>query len=270
MPTSKKGATEGVDPNSRPPRQAGDQVWSAQNYIDNASFVSDLGAEIFAWAAPKPGMAILDLGCGDGALSHKFVSADTKLIAVDASPSMVETAKARGLDARLMSGEALTFDAEFDLVFSNAALHWMTDPGAVARGVARALLPSGRFVAEFGGFLNVASIISAMRAAAIHFGGDASLAHPWYFPTAAAHKQVLETAGFDVNRISLHPRPTPLPTGMAAWLGVFRQPFFDQFQPAKKDEVLKFVLDVLRPSHQDSLGQWSADYVRLRFEAVKS
>jgi trans-aconitate methyltransferase len=58
---------------------------------------------------------------------------------MDASPEMVEAARARGLDARLMDGQALTFEDEFDPVFSNAALHWMQQPDKVIAGVWRAL-----------------------------------------------------------------------------------------------------------------------------------
>ncbi|MFV2092663.1 MAG: class I SAM-dependent methyltransferase, partial [Hyphomicrobiales bacterium] len=213
------------------PQQAGGQTWSAPVYATNARFVAELGQEILSWADLKPGMRILDLGCGDGALTQKLVAAGGEVVAIDASFSMVEAARARGLDARIMSGEALEFDNAFDLVFSNAALHWMVDAEAVVRGVHRALVAGGRFVAEFGGHLNVAAIATALRAAAAHFNGDPALASPWYFPTPQAHGKRLADAGFEVLRITLIPRPTLLPTGMAGWLKTFRQPFFEQFDP---------------------------------------
>jgi len=190
-------------------------------------------------------------------------------MAVDASTSMVEAAKALGLDARVMSGEDLQFDSEFNLVFSNAALHWMTDADAVIAGVHRSLVNGGRFVAEFGGHLNVAAIATALRAAAAHFGGDPALASPWYFPTPGEHSRRLTDAGFNVTRLSLIPRPTPLPTGMAGWLKTFRAPFFEQYDRDVREAVIKFVVDTLAPSLRDTEGQWSADYVRLRFDAVK-
>jgi hypothetical protein len=71
-----------------------------------------------------------------------------------------------------------------------------------------------------------------------------------------------------VVRIGLFPRPTPLKTGMAAWLKLFRQPFFAQFGAAE-DEVLAEVEALLAPSLRDARGDWTADYVRLRVEAVK-
>ena len=61
-----------------------------------------------------------------------------------------------------MDGQALQFAREFDAVFSNAALHWMKQPEAVINGVWQALKPGGRFVAEFGGDGNTATVLRAL------------------------------------------------------------------------------------------------------------
>src|SRR5262249_38939814 len=152
---------------------------------------------------PKAGERILDLGCGDGALTQKIAEAGAAVIGVDASADFISAARWRGLDIREMDGQALTFHAEFDAVFSNAALHWMTKPEAVLAGVARALKPGGRFAAEFGGHGNVAAIITAMRSAALALGGDPALAHPWFFPTPAEYEAFAIRAGFRCKRIEL-------------------------------------------------------------------
>jgi SAM-dependent methyltransferase len=167
-----------------------------------------------------------------------------------------------------MDGEALTFDDEFDAVFSNAALHWMTRPERVIAGVAKALKPRGRFVAEFGGHGNVAAITTALQAIAMRHGKDARLAHPWFFPSPDIYRELLEAEGFTVTRIALIPRPTPLKTGMAAWLKLFNSPFFRQFEDF--DATVKETEELLRFALCDARGNWTADYVRLRVEARKS
>ncbi len=246
------------------------QTWSAAGYDANARFVSDLGGEILSWLDPKPGERILDIGCGDGALTQQIAGAGASVTGVDAAPDFISAAQGRGLDARLLNAEALGFHSEFDAVFSNAALHWMTKPDAVLAGIARALKPKGRFVAEFGGHGNVAAIVTAMRSAALAFGGDPKLALPWFFPTPAEYEALLARAGFLCHRIELKPRPTPLPTRIEGWLTTFREPFFTQFTGETRQAVLAHVIELLRPSLCDGSGVWTADYVRLRVEAMLS
>src|SRR5213078_4049444 len=125
------------------------QEWNAEQYAKNARFVSDLGQAVFDVLNPQPGERILDLGCGDGALTERIVSAGAHVVGVDASSDMVNAARRRGLDARVMDGGSLDFNSAFDAVFSNAAMHWMKrDPDAVISGIYRALKPGGRFAAE--------------------------------------------------------------------------------------------------------------------------
>ena len=245
------------------------QSWSAASYDEHARFVSDLAGGVIDWHKPKGGERILDLGCGDGVLTAELAGKGAIVVGVDASEDFVRSCTARGLDVRLMDGEALTFEKEFDAVFSNAALHWMTQPELVIAGVARALKPQGRFVAEFGGHGNVAAITTALHAMAVRHGKDARLAHPWFFPSVATYRAMLEAQHFTVARIALIPRPTPLKTGMAAWLRLFNTPFFSQFGP-DFDAAIHEAEELLRFALRDADGNWSADYVRLRVEASKA
>ena len=244
------------------------QVWSAETYARHARFVSDLAGPVLEWLAPQAGERVLDLGCGDGVLTAELARRGVSVLGIDISESLLKAAAERGVETRHMDGQNLPFDGEFDAVFSNAALHWMSNASAVIEGVFRALKPGGRFVAEFGGHGNVAAVTTAMRATAWRRGGDATLAGPWFFPSVAVYREMLEERGFRVVRIGLFPRPTPLASGMIAWLRVFRRPFFAQFG-ADEDAVLSEVEELLAPSLRDAKGNWTADYVRLRVEAVK-
>ncbi len=113
-------------------RPAAGQHWNAAAYAQNGRFVAEFGASLIEWLQPRSGERLLDLGCGDGALSLQLAEAGGVVVGLDASEELVACAVARGLDARLGDGHALGFTGEFDAVFSNAALHWMKtgpDPG---------------------------------------------------------------------------------------------------------------------------------------------
>ena len=131
----------------------------------------------------------------------------------------------------------------------------------------RALKPGGRFVGEFGGFGNVAAIVTALQAVGREMEGDPDLATPWFFPTVEQYQALLEAEGFSVEKIVSFYRPTPLPTGMKAWLKVMCSPFFDQFGD-RSNEALDKVEAALKFSLCDHQGNWYADYVRLRVRAV--
>ncbi len=244
-----------------------DDAWSAEHYRRHAGFVPTLGQGVVAVLAPRPGERILDLGCGDGALTDSLTAAGAEVVGVDASADMVAAARRRGIDARVADATRLDFEAAFDAVFSNAALHWMPDADAVIAGVHRALKPSGRFVGEFGGAGNVAAITVALTAILGRRGIDPGLAIPWYFPTASAYRRQLERRGFAVNEIELFPRPTPLPGGMDGWLETLAAPVLARLPENERRAARDEAVDLLRPALCDERGRWTVDYVRLRFAA---
>jgi trans-aconitate methyltransferase len=245
------------------------QQWNSSRYAKNARFVSDLGEPVLEVLNPRSGERILDLGCGDGALTEKIIARGAEVVGVDASADMAAAASVRGIDARIADAYRLDFASEFDAVFSNAALHWMKrDPDAVIQGVRRALRPCGRFVAEMGGHGNVAAITVALCATLENYGVKSSAPMiPWYFPSADEYRERLKRAGFDTDYIELIPRPTPLPTGMRGWLETFAIPFTSSVQQEARADFLDEVTERLRPALCDISCRWTADYVRLRFLA---
>jgi SAM-dependent methyltransferase len=250
---------------------AAGQVWQAERYAENAHFVPALGQSVLDLLAARPGEKILDLGCGDGVLTEKIAALGADVVGIDGSADMVEAARRRGLNAHVASAYELKFHEEFDAVFSNAALHWMkADPDAVIAGVNRALKPEGRFIGEMGGHGNVAAITVALLATL----EGRKVAHPaglspWYFPSAEAYRAKLEAGGFAVHYIELIPRPTALPTGMAAWIETFGMSLIRHLPEPEQQSAIEEVVDRLRPVLCDESGQWTGDYVRLRFSATK-
>lgn len=245
------------------------QHWDPDRYARNARFVADLGEPLIDLLSPSKGERILDLGCGDGALTLKLVEAGCDVVGVDASADQIGAAAALGLDARVADGENLPFADEFDAILSNAALHWMKRPEAVIDGMWRALRPGGRIAAEMGGAGNVETIRTGLIAGLEARGIDGAAASPWYFPAADEYGSLLGAAGFEIDYIELIPRPTPLPGPLADWLWTFGESFLMRVPEHLRGEVIDEVVEAARPTLCQPDGSWVADYVRLRFLARK-
>jgi SAM-dependent methyltransferase len=245
------------------------QTWSPERYARNARFVADLAEPVLELLDPRAGERILDLGCGDGVLTARMTERGASVLGVDSSPELLAAARERGIATELVDAQHLTYAGEFDAVFSNAAIHWMRDHAAVIAGAYRALRAGGRFVAELGGQGNVAAIVVALGAVCAKRGRDARALSPWTFPSPEHFRAQLEAAGFTVETIALHPRPTPLPTDMHGWLATFGDAFFAGMTPRDKDAAVDEAVALLEPALCDADGRWTADYVRLRFRAVR-
>ena len=245
------------------------QTWKPDRYARNAGFVAELGLPVVDLLDPQPGEQILDLGCGDGVLTEKLGALGCKVIGTDFSAQQIAAAQARGLNAYLMDGHNLNFHHQFDAVFSNAALHWMKHPQAVIAGVWRALKAGGRFVGEFGGQGNVATVRNALYRALEQRGIEAQRVDPWFFPAPAEYQQMLEARDFEVTYIELIPRPTPLPGDITGWLETFGESFIFALPAEARAEFISEIREAVRPQLCDVQGQWTVDYVRLRFAARK-
>jgi trans-aconitate 2-methyltransferase len=251
------------------PQPTPPQTWDVDRYQTQHRFVWEYGESLIDLLAPQPGERILDLGCGTGELTQIIAETGALVEGIDADPAMIAQARRQvpGIPFRIADACTLTVDQPVDAIFSNAVLHWISDPVAVVQAVTQALKPGGRFVAEFGGRGNVQAIITAVEAAL------QQPAQPlWYFPSLAEYASLLEASGLDVTYATLFDRPTPLQDGdrgLANWLKMFGLPLFQGRSPEQIAALLPQIEARLKPQLYQNQG-WIADYRRLRVAAFKT
>ena len=199
--------------------------WDATRYHRISEPQFDWGQQVIARLRPAAGERILDLGCGTGRLTQELATSAgngqaSRVVGLDRSGAMLAVARAgaavdvpRPIRYVQGDGAALPFEHAFDAVFSAATLHWIHDHDAVFRGVAVALVPGGRFVAQCGGHRNLermldhAAVIMTEDPYRASFDGWRS---PWNFADAESTAARLERAGLTSVHAWIEPSPVDL------------------------------------------------------------
>jgi SAM-dependent methyltransferase len=221
--------------------------------------VAELGMAALDLLDPKRGERILDVGCGDGVLTKKIAARGATVTGIDNSLDMIRAAHANGVDALVVDSADMHFDREFDAAFSNAALHWMLDKHAVAKGIFRALKPGGRFAGEMGGEGNLKKLREALDEELVIRGYAPPVEASNWYASAEDFANFYEAAGFDHIDARLIDRPTPLEHGVGAWVTTFRKGWLDRAGVPEQERA------EIGSAVADRIHSNVADYVRLRF-----
>ena len=101
--------------------------WNADKYTQDFSFVHEYGNEVIGLINREEGASVLDLGCGNGALTKKLSELGFKASGLDASPELLQIARKNYPELTFYQGDATEFElpGKVDVIFSNAVLHWI-------------------------------------------------------------------------------------------------------------------------------------------------
>jgi trans-aconitate 2-methyltransferase len=152
-------------------------------------------------------------------------------------------------------------------------LLWIPVTQQLIAGVAQALKPGGRFVAEFGGKGNIRRLVEGFHRAFVSLEmPEPETVSPWFFPSIAEYAGLLEGHGLEVREASLFDRPTILEEGergLENWIRLFRQTFIETLSEENAQQWIQEVERQCRPElfHH---GKWELDYRRLRVAAWKT
>ncbi|MBD3917554.1 methyltransferase domain-containing protein [Paenibacillus sp. PR3] len=249
------------------------QTWKPEVYDKEMAFVSAFGAPLIDLLQVKPGETVIDWGCGSGDLASAIAEKGAHVAGIDFSASMIDSARAKypTLKFEVADGQRFVAPEPVDAIFSNAALHWMTDAAGVAASMAASLKPGGRLVVEFGGHGNIQAVTDALREAFDAIGVSQPYQSPWYFPTIGEYGMVLQQAGFEVNSAILFDRPTKQANGdngLRGWLATFADGILSVLPAEEADAVVRWAEERLRPALYSN-GEWNVDYRRLRVTATR-
>ena len=240
--------------------------WDSNNYTDNFQFVHKYGESLIDLLTVQKKSFVVDLGCGNGALTKKLAERGYRVLGIDSSEQMLEKAKELHpeLDFKLGDACKCRLDEKADAIFSNAVFHWIDDHKLLVKNLSQNLKSGGELVFEFGGEGNVSTIQSALCAAFREQG----LKYSWNSNVGSIGNfaSLLEKNGFTVRFASLFDRPTEQngEKGLENWINNT----FKSVDAGTKAKILARTEEICRPLlYRD--GKWYIDYVRLRMKAIK-
>lgn len=244
--------------------------WDSNGYTDNFQFVHKYGEGVLELLTAPKGSFVVDLGCGNGALTEKLVERGYRTLGIDASPQMLEKAKALHpeLDFRLEDACKFRLEEKADAIFSNAVFHWIDDHKKLVKNISRNLKSGGEFVFEFGGKGNGATVHNTMEQVFSSFG--LKYKNDLNFRSIGEFAPLLEKYGFSVKYAVLYDRPTEQvgENGLENWINMFLGSAFDGINEETKAEIIEKVVEICRPKLYTD-GKWFVDYVRLQMKAIK-
>ena len=258
--------------------------WNAADYAQSSSAQQLWARELIAKLHLQGHERVLDLGCGDGKVSAEIAASLPRgaVVGVDNSPAMIALAQASypaarwpNLTFQLAEAAALPFAAEFDVVFSNATLHWVLDHAPVLRGISRSLRPGGTLLLQMGGRGNALGVIAAVEQVGAREAWRPyfeAMRFPYGFYGPEEYHPWLAAAGLTARRVEIIPKDMRH-SGRAGFEGWFRTTWLpytqrvpEALRPAYVEQVVAAYLEKNPPDAGDIVH---TQMTRLEVEASR-
>lgn len=258
--------------------------WNPEAYAQNSEAQLKWAHELIARLSFSGYESVLDIGCGDGKITAEFTShvRRGRVVGIDLSQEMIDYARATfppelfpNLEFHRMDARDINLEHRFDLVFSNAALHWVDDQRAVVLGAARLMRSGGRLVISCGGRGNAAEIDQALEAVMRRpewrpwFKG---FGFRYYFLGPEEYAPWIEEAGLVPTRLELAPKDMTHEggEGLAAWLRTTWLPYVACVPEERREEFIAAVAEQYLTHHPlDEAGRAHVAMVRLEVDALR-
>jgi trans-aconitate methyltransferase len=183
--------------------------FDGKKYETASTHQKEWGAKLIEELGLKGSEQVLDLGCGDGVITRQIAERVPKgnVLGIDASQGMIDAAlpkQRNNLHFRKIDIRHLDFENQFELIFSNATLHWVFDHHLLLKSAYRALRIGGFIRFQFAGegnctnFENVIREAIAVKEFRSHFDG---FEWPWYMPSVDEYSRLAGSSGLRFVRV---------------------------------------------------------------------
>jgi trans-aconitate 2-methyltransferase len=259
-------------------------TWNPADYNRNSGEQQKWAKELIGKIQFRGDERVLDVGCGDGKVTAEIAALVKRgrVTGLDSSKQMIDFAnrafpRLRFSNLSFVVGDAanLQYSQQFDLVFSNAALHWIHDHRPVLAGICHALRPGGRMVAQMGGKGCASDVLEQI---------DVLMAEPRWekyfenftfrygFHSPRDYRQWLAEAGLEAVRVELFSKDMAHAgrEGFAGWVRTTWIPYTQAVDEAHRAEFIEELVSRYVKSHPaDAEGLVHVKMMRLEVEAVR-
>jgi trans-aconitate methyltransferase len=260
-------------------------TWNPADYHKSSTAQQQWAQELIGKLRLSESERVLDIGCGDGKVTAVIAACvpEGSVTGIDSSPEMIRFAQEhfphsthKNLIFAHRDASHLAFFEEFEVVFSNAALHWISDHKPVLAGIARSLCPGGRLLIQMGGEGNAAQVFEALKVLlenprwAGYFDGF-SFTYGFFGPED--YRQWLADAGLEPVRVELIPKDMGYSDreAFAGWIRTTWLPWMSRLPEGEQPGFIKeFIDEYLAIYPADADGMIHIGMVRLEAEAIKS
>jgi trans-aconitate 2-methyltransferase len=258
--------------------------WNPKDYAKNSQNQFQWAKELIPKLKLQGNEALLDIGCGDGKITAEIAKSlpQGSVVGVDSNAGMIKLAKDTfpqesypNLSFEVMDARKLIFQNQFDIAFSNAALHWIIDQQTMLNCVQRSLKPKGRVLFQMAGKGNAQAVLGVLDEMLIEqpwskfFDG---FTFPYAFLSPEKYRALLSEANLEPFRIELFPKEMRFgdAEGLAGWVRTTWLPFTERLPvELREDFVAEAVSRYLRKHPTDSDGVIRLGMMRLEVEARK-
>jgi len=254
--------------------------FDGKKYEKSSAHQKEWGTRLISEVGLQGTESVLDLGCGDGTLTARIADLvqQGQVLGIDASQGMIDTARAKerkNLTFRKMDIDELEFRERFDLVFSNATLHWVKDHVRLLQNIRLALCAGGRLRFNFAGDGNCFSFFYVVKEAMARdefrsfFTG---FEWPWYMPTVDEYKILADSSELQDVRVwgENADRFFPDEEAMIRWIDQpSLVPFVAQLPDSAKDLFRNFVVNRMIEETKQNDGTCFETFRRINISAMK-